>query len=209
LELVLKIGLIVIYSVFSAIRIRYQVRARRMRVATVIQESRRYSAMLSALICYEVLTFFLYLLAPQVLQWAALPLFLWLRWTGLGIALLSLAMFVWVHQHLGSNFSMELRIVDGQTLTVSGPYRWMRHPMYTAFIILHVAAFLITANWFIGVTWTGGLIAILALRVKREEAMMLQRFGDEYNRYMRQTGRLLPSLRRPLRDTTRVPGPAQ
>ena len=64
--------------------------------------------------------------------------------------------------------------------------------MYKAFFILHVAAFLLTANWFIGLTWMGGLTAIIYLRVKREEAMLLSAFVSEYRSYMEHTGRFLP-----------------
>ncbi|MCE5252782.1 MAG: hypothetical protein LLG45_01010 [Actinomycetia bacterium] len=52
-----------------------------------------------------------------------------------------------------------------------------------------------TANWFIGATWMAGPAVVIMLRVRREEAMMLERFGDEYRHYMRGTGLLTPSLR--------------
>lgn len=66
--------------------------------------------------------------------------------------------------------------------------------MYTAFYVLHIAVFFLTANWFIGVTWLAGLTVILLLRVKREEAMLLARFGDQYGTYMERTGRFLPRI---------------
>jgi protein-S-isoprenylcysteine O-methyltransferase Ste14 len=66
--------------------------------------------------------------------------------------------------------------------------------MYTAFYLLHVAAFLLTANWFIGVTWMAGLTAIILLRVSREEAMLLARFGEAYSKYAKNTGRFLPRI---------------
>jgi len=69
------------------------------------------------------------------------------------------------------------------------------HPMYTAFYLLNIAAFLLTSNWFIGVTWLAGLTVIIALRVKREESMMADRFGDAYRQYMRRTGRFVPAIR--------------
>jgi protein-S-isoprenylcysteine O-methyltransferase Ste14 len=193
-ELVLKIGLIAVYLAFSAIRIYYEIRARRAGLQTVIEESRRYSVLLSLFICYEVLTFFLYLLAPELLAWAALPFSPLLRGLGLALALAALALFIWVHQHLGSNFSVRLRIADGHTLIVTGPYRFVRHPMYSAFFLLHVAAFLMTANWFIGLTWTAGVVVVILLRIRREEAMMLETFGEEYGEYMRRSGLLLPVL---------------
>jgi len=111
------------------------------------------------------------------------------------LGVMALLLFLWIHRYLGSNLSVSLRIKDSQTLITDGPYRWIRHPMYTAFYLLHLATFLLTANWFIGVSWTVGLTIIIALRVRREEAMMINRFGDQYRLYMQQTGRFFPAIR--------------
>lgn len=191
-ELAFKIILILMYTVFSIIRIGYQVRARKAGLVTVISESRRYSILLSLLICYEVFTLFLFLLYPEALAFAMLPLPLWLQIPGVIIGGAALLLFIWVHRHLGKNFSVNLKLFSEQQLVDSGPYSRVRHPMYTAFYLLHIAAFLITANWFIGLTWIVGLTAIIFLRTGREEKMMLEIFGDSYRTYMKRTGRFLP-----------------
>ena len=191
-ELAFKIILILIYCIFSVIRIRYQVSARKAGLITVISESRKYSILLSLLICYEVLTLFLFLLYPESLDFAALPLPLWLQILGIIIGIAALILFIWVHRHLGKNFSINLKIFSEQQLVDTGPYRLVRHPMYTAFYLLHIAAFLITANWFIGITWIAGLTIIIFLRIGREEKMMLEIFGNRYRSYMQRTGRFLP-----------------
>ncbi len=195
MELVFKIILILVYSAFSIIRIRFQFNARKSGYKTVIQESKKYSIYLSILICYEVFTLFIYLLYPQLISWANLALPLPLRWLGFLLAIASLAMFIWVHRHLGNNFSIKLKISDSHTLTSSGPYQWIRHPMYTAFYILHIAAFLLTGNWFIGLTWIIGLTIIIILRIDREEAMMLQKFGEDYRSYIQRTGKFTPAIK--------------
>jgi protein-S-isoprenylcysteine O-methyltransferase Ste14 len=193
-ELAFKIILILIYCVFSVIRIRYQVRARKAGLRTVISESRKYSIFLSLLICYEVLTLFLFLLYPESLAFATLLLPFWLQILGVIIGFTALLLFIWVHRHLGKYFSINLKIFSEQQLVDTGPYRRVRHPMYTAFYLLHIAAFLITANWFIGVTWIAGLTIIIFLRIGREEKMMLEIFGDRYRSYMKRTGRFLPKI---------------
>jgi protein-S-isoprenylcysteine O-methyltransferase Ste14 len=63
-----------------------------------------------------------------------------------------------------------------------------------AFYLLHIAAFFLTANWFIGLTWTISLTAVIAMRVKKEESMMIDKFGDKYRLYMERTGRFLPNI---------------
>lgn len=191
-DLAFKIILILMYTVFSIIRIRYQVRARKAGLVTVISESRKYSILLSLLICYEVVTLFLFLLYPEALSFAMLPLPLWLQILGIIIGAAALLLFIWVHRHLGKNFSINLKVYSEQQLVYTGPYSRVRHPMYTAFYMLHIAAFLLTANWFIGVTWIAGLTVIIFLRIGREEKMMLEIFGDRYMVYMERTGRFLP-----------------
>jgi protein-S-isoprenylcysteine O-methyltransferase Ste14 len=194
-ELVFKIVLITTYSVFSIIRIEYYRLVKKAGYRTITMESKGYSLLLSILICYEVATFFIYTFGPQWLAWATVPMPVWLRWTGAALAAIALLAFIWIHRSLGSNFSAFLKMKDQQTLVISGPYRWIRHPMYTTFYLLHIAAFLLTSNWFIGMTWTIGLTIVIALRIQREELMMMERFGDRYRLYMENTSRFIPSLR--------------
>jgi protein-S-isoprenylcysteine O-methyltransferase Ste14 len=195
IEPVFKIILIITYTVFSIIRIEYYRLARKAGYRTITRESRGYSLLLGILICYEVITFFTYAFAPQSLAWASVTMPAWLRWSGAALAVIALLSFIWIHRSLGSNFSALLKMKDRQTLVTFGPYRWIRHPMYTAFYILHIAAFLLTSNWFIGITWIAGLTAVIALRIQREEAMMIERFGDQYRSYMENTGRFIPQVR--------------
>ena len=195
IELISKVTLIVLFSLFSIIRIEFYRRARKAGYRTVIVESRWYSIWLSIFICYTVFTFFIFIFSPELLAWATISLPLALRIIGALLGVMALLWFLWIHRYLGSNLSVRLRIKDSQTLITDGPYRWIRHPMYTAFYLLHLATFLLTANWFIGVSWTVGLTVIIALRVRREEAMMVNRFGEQYRLYMQQTGRFFPAIR--------------
>ncbi len=196
IELISKIIIIALYSLFSIIRLEYYRRARNAGYKTVIEERKRYAIWLSIFICYEVFTFFAYILFPEILAWAALPLPSWTRLAGAGLGLVALMWFIWIHQALGNNLSVRISIKDQQYLVTNGPYRWIRHPMYSAFYILHVAAFLLTANWFIGVTWVAGLTIIIILRIGREEAMLLSKFGEAYSLYKKNTGRFLPRIDR-------------
>ena len=72
--------------------------------------------------------------------------------------------------------------------------------MYTAFILLHTAVFLITANWFFGIIWIGGLTIILILRIWHEEKLLVDTFGEDYENYKKSTGLLLPNLIKIIRD---------
>jgi protein-S-isoprenylcysteine O-methyltransferase Ste14 len=189
-----KIVLIALFSAFSLIRAAYYLKVKRAGYRTVIEERRRYSVWLSIFICYEVFTFFLYIWFPETLAWAALSLPAWSRVLGSALGTAALLWFVWIHRTLGVNHSARLSIKDRQVLITDGPYRLIRHPMYSAFYLLHIAVFFLTANWFLGITWLAGLTLTIALRVSREEEMLSGRFGEQYAAYSQRTGRFLPPL---------------
>ena len=136
-----------------------------------------------------------YVFFPSILAWAAFPLPPWLRWLGAGVAAAALLLLAWVQWSLGKNFNTTLHLREEHSLVVGGPYRWVRHPMYTALFLLGVGFLLLTANWFVGLPLIVALPAIVAVRVGNEEAMMIEQFGDQYRAYMQRTGRFLPRLR--------------
>ncbi len=92
---------------------------------------------------------------------------------------------------LGRQFSAQLQIRKGHELITVGPYSHVRHPLYTAIVGIGVAFALVAASWLFVVTavW----IAVgLALRIPKEERMLIDEFGERYLEYGRHTGGLLP-----------------
>lgn len=137
-----------------------------------------------------------YVVNPSLLSRTALLLPAWLRWAGVTWAVAGFVLLQWAHAALAQNWSDVPRLLQGQTLTRTGPYRWARHPIYSAFLIILSAPLLITANWLVGVTWIVGTAVEVAGRVRYEDALLAESFGDDYRDYARHTGRLLPRLRR-------------
>jgi protein-S-isoprenylcysteine O-methyltransferase Ste14 len=78
-------------------------------------------------------------------------------------------------------------------LLTNGPYRVTRHPIYTGILGMLLGSALITG-------FGGVLVALLVLggvflaRIQREEKLMLQTFGEQYNRYQREVPRIVPFL---------------
>ena len=136
-----------------------------------------------------------YALAPEWIAWARLDLPDWLRWVGIAMGLAALTLLGWSDCHLGRNFSHFLRIRSKHELVQSGPYRWIRHPIYSSGVLFFIAMLLAASNWVVGLCWSGVLV-LYAHRMPREESMMLEEFGEEYRRYIKTTGRLLPKLNR-------------
>ena len=136
----------------------------------------------------------IYILKPNWLAWASLSFPLWLRWIGVGIALAGFALLQWAQITLGRSWSDTPRMMKRQALITSGPYQFIRHPIYMAFILILSSTFFISANWLIGLTWAGMTVLDIASRIGFEESLMVEYFGDQYREYMKKTGRLLPRL---------------
>lgn len=133
---------------------------------------------------------------PAWIAFADLPLPNWLRWMGVAIALFGFGLLQWAQMTLGKNWSDTPRMMKEQDLVVSGPYRFVRHPIYTAFILILGSILLISANWLVGLAWIGMTVVEIASRIGYEEDLMVEYFGDNYREYMKRTGRLLPLLPR-------------
>lgn len=135
-----------------------------------------------------------YMVYPPLLGFATLPLPTWAQWLGVILGLASLGLIWWVQWALDLNFSHILHLRQSHTLVTHGPYRWARHPMYTALYLHGLFTLLLTRNWLIGGAYLLSLTAIVLLRLKNEEALMLETFGEEYRVYMGSTGRFLPGF---------------
>ena len=123
----------------------------------------------------------------------SMPLPIWLRWVGAGTLPVFVLLISWVFRSLGKNLTDTVVTRAEHTLVTTGPYRWVRHPFYSAAFFFFVAASLMSANWYLAVA--GGLASVLlAMRTRTEEAKLIERFGDEYLAYMQRTGKFFPRL---------------
>ena len=134
-----------------------------------------------------------YLINPGWMAWSQIELPAWLRWLGGGIMLVCLPLVYWLFSSLGKNVTHTVAIRKEHTLVRHGPYRWVRHPLYSVGFFAFLGFSLLAANWFITLAILGGF-TVLALRTPLEEARLLERFGAEYAEYMMSTGRYLPRL---------------
>lgn len=135
-----------------------------------------------------------YLVNPSWMKWSSMHLPSPVRWVGAPLGILGLALLLWVHRSLGENFRATLHLRQQHTLTTSGPYQWIRHPMYTAFFVIILSFYLLSANWAIGLIFAGGLTGVIINRIAKEERLMHARFGSEYEAWANRTGRFLPRL---------------
>lgn len=132
-----------------------------------------------------------FMVNPSWVEFSQFPLPKMCRWLGVPAAIAGLALFEWMFRHLGLNVTSTSAPRHQAELITTGPYRWVRHPMYTAVLILVVAATLLTANLIVAVGGSG-MFALLVARSRLEEARLLEKFGDAYRAYQGHTGRFLP-----------------
>jgi protein-S-isoprenylcysteine O-methyltransferase Ste14 len=113
-------------------------------------------------------------------------------WLGLVPMVGALWLFRRSHVDLGRNWSISLELREQHALVKTGVYRFVRHPMYSSFFLLGAAQMLLLPNWFAGLAGVAGAGILFVFRVRREEQMMLESFGDDYRSYMTHTKRIVP-----------------
>jgi protein-S-isoprenylcysteine O-methyltransferase Ste14 len=158
------------------------------------QEGRFILFTLRPIAAVTVIGLFAYMINPDSMAWASMPLPAWLRWVGVGCGIAGATLLIRTFQSLGKNLTDTVVTRRQHTLVTKGPYKWVRHPFYDAGAIMMLANALVAANWFVLV---GGVLSfsLLVLRTRREEDRLLARFGDSYRSYMERTGRFLPKIR--------------
>jgi protein-S-isoprenylcysteine O-methyltransferase Ste14 len=136
----------------------------------------------------------LWVVQPAWAAWASFGLPLWLRWAGLAPGLGGFALLQWAQSALGRSWSIQPQLLEDQRMVTAGPYRWVRHPMYSGVLLAHGSLLLLSANWCIGGMWLGTSAWQFLARMPLEEKLMVDRFGEPYRAYLRTTGRLFPRL---------------
>jgi protein-S-isoprenylcysteine O-methyltransferase Ste14 len=130
--------------------------------------------------------------APQWISWSFVGLPLWMRAGGLVLAGLGLLLLWRSHSALGKNFRPTLEVAPDQELVTTGPYSYVRHPLYLAFLLMLTSTGLLSSNWFIGVVGMLLIASITVVRIPAEEGLLEQRFGELYREYQKSTPALLP-----------------
>jgi protein-S-isoprenylcysteine O-methyltransferase Ste14 len=143
-----------------------------------------------------LLAVFFYCCLPDRHGWSYLSLPLGLRIPGAVLAASALLLLLWTHRTLGRNFNTGLAPKSNHSIVKNGPYALIRHPMYLAYCVLFVSAFLISENWVIGLTGLAIIGMLMTVRRVQEERLLIERFGDFYREYRDKTGTFIPRARK-------------
>ncbi|HZR06655.1 MAG TPA: isoprenylcysteine carboxylmethyltransferase family protein [Candidatus Udaeobacter sp.] len=160
---------------------------------TIYRESRAERARYWILL---VIAYFLVLRSktlPAPFNWLAIPQTASSVWVGAFLCVGGLLFAIWARVILGRNWSGVVTLKEGHELIERGPYRVVRHPIYTGMLAMF-------AGTAIAIGYLGGFVGLLLLfvsfwvKLKREENLMLKHFPDKYAAYQRRVKRIIPFL---------------
>lgn len=194
-ESIFRLLFIAIFVAALSISIYYRRKARRSGEQIARSEESKLMMLLRALVALPLYgAMLLYMINPAWMSWARIEVPAWLRWCGVIAAAAMLPLLLWLFRSIGRNLSETVLTKDAQSLVTRGPYRWVRHPLYSVSVFGFLGLGLVAANGFIaGMV----LVVIFALPflVEKEETQLLAKFGESYRAYMSRTGRFLPRMR--------------
>ena len=116
-----------------------------------------------------------------------------MEWIGVLLTATGVGVAFWARWHLGTNWSGVVTLKEGHELIRTGPYRRIRHPIYTG-ILLAVFGTMVTLGE------ARGLLAVAVVwlsfywKARREESFLTQEFGEKFEAHVKQTGMFLPKI---------------
>jgi protein-S-isoprenylcysteine O-methyltransferase Ste14 len=115
-------------------------------------------------------------------------------WSGVLLTALGVAISIWARLTLGSNWSGVVTLKDDHELIRKGPYRWVRHPIYTGMLMGFVGTAFVEGRLR---GWVGLAVVLVTFyfKARREERFLRQEFGDGFEAHARDTGMFLPKFR--------------
>jgi protein-S-isoprenylcysteine O-methyltransferase Ste14 len=138
-----------------------------------------------------------YIIAPGLFGFAyVFPYPVVLRSFGVLMLASGLTLLAYAHSHLGRSFHSLVVAKQDHVFVDSGPYRWIRHPIYSAYMLNYIGSGLVAANWVLTLIPALTFAVLVATRIGREEQVLIDEFGDQYIDYMRRTGGLFPRFGR-------------
>jgi len=130
---------------------------------------------------------------PALLNWGqAFFLNPWTQWIGVIFCGIGIVFTIWARMHLGKNWSGIPKLKENHELVIMGPYRFVRHPIYTGVILALIGSALAG-----GIAWVLICLVFSVMfigRVSVEEKLMQHQFPNQYPEYKKRTKALIPFI---------------
>ncbi|MFP6595954.1 MAG: isoprenylcysteine carboxylmethyltransferase family protein [Candidatus Hydrogenedentota bacterium] len=143
------------------------------------------------------LSIFAYMINPELLAWSVVSVPVEVRWVGVGFGLACVPLLWWVFSSIGSNISETVLTKAEHELVTHGPYRWVRHPLYSVATLMFISCAVIASSWWILLFAVVALVMIAVVVIPREEEALVAKFGEAYEAYRLRAGRLFPRIGSP------------
>ncbi len=131
-------------------------------------------------------------IGPLGLRFA--PVSSWLRTSGTVLTFVGAGIASWARYSLGQYWSARVTLKIDHQLIRSGPYAWVRHPLYSGLLLAMAGTALVVGEWR-GVVGVVVALAEFSRKAAKEEALLAGEFGEQYQEYRRQAGFLTPHFR--------------
>ncbi len=118
-------------------------------------------------------------------------------YTAFSFAMTGLAIAIWARLHLGQYWSDKVVLKVDHQLIRSGPYAYMRHPIYSGVLLGVAGSALLLGEWR-GVLAFAILLCNYVIKARREETILAAQFEDQFQQHIKSTGFLFPRF--PMRD---------
>lgn len=115
-----------------------------------------------------------------------------LEWVGVALVAAGVAFAIWARFYLGRNWGMPMTLKKDAELVTTGPYAYVRHPIYTGMLVAMLGSALGAGLWWFILFILMGVYFIFA--AKTEEKIMIGEFGEKYADYMKRSKMLIPFL---------------
>jgi protein-S-isoprenylcysteine O-methyltransferase Ste14 len=115
------------------------------------------------------------------------------EWSGVLLTAAGVAIAIWARWHLGTNWSGVVTLKEGHELIRTGPYRTIRHPIYTG-ILLALLGTIVAAGEVRGLLAVAIAWASFYWKARREESFLRQEFAEKFGTHAKQTGMFLPKI---------------
>lgn len=112
---------------------------------------------------------------------------------GSALCLSGILIMVWAREHLGKNWSGNVILQQGHSISKDGPYKYIRHPIYSGGLLAMLVSAVVVGQIF-GFVWVLFCIFGLNVKINKEEDLLTGQFPDEYPQYKKYTKKLVPFI---------------
>jgi protein-S-isoprenylcysteine O-methyltransferase Ste14 len=113
-------------------------------------------------------------------------------WGGIAVMAIGVALRVWCFHTLGHYFTFTVQTSEDQAVIATGPYRFLRHPSYSALLLIFIGWGFVYDNWGSVVVLVASVASGLVYRIRVEEKALSQDLGDRYQEFAATRKRLVP-----------------